>query len=43
MNVDVACRVVKAPQTPRRVGPVGQGALKVDNTDICCEFSQGRI
>jgi len=39
MNVDVACGVVKVLQTPRRKGPVGQGALKVENTEICCEFS----
>jgi hypothetical protein len=39
MNVDVACGVVKAHQIPWRGGPVGQGALKVENIEICCEFS----
>lgn len=39
MNVDVACGVGKAPQTPRRGGPVGQGAQKGANTEICCEVS----
>jgi hypothetical protein len=39
MNVDVACGVGKAPQTPRRGGPVGHGAIKVENTEICFEFS----
>jgi hypothetical protein len=40
MNVDFACGVVRPPpQTPRRGDPVGQGALKVENTEICCEFT----